>query len=252
MPKGKDKGGKQLAADPVFEALAGAILRGKYAPGTALPPERELGALFNVSRLIARQALHRLREMGLLKGGQGGQNIVLDPEYADDPRIIALQMELAPQKTDEHDMTERQMIGGAMLLELAQLRINDEEIAELDAMVTERESNPDEHSLEEFEASFWNFVARCTRNRILMREARWWFTMLQRQPERRRRFYDRPEMRLAVYRSVVNNLREEPGAAARRFIESVRPVFQYRTELLRESETEDAASEPEGDEASSA
>lgn len=243
MAKAKANGGKQLAADPVFEALAGAILRGKYAPGTALPPERELGALFNVSRLIARQAVHRLREMGLLKGGQGGQNIVLDPEFADDPRIIALQMELAPQKTDEHDMTERQMIGGAMLLELAQSRITNEEIAELDEMVAEREKDQESTSLDEFEASFWTFIARSTRNRILLREARWWFAMLQRQPERRKRFYDRPEMRLGVYRAVVDTLRQEPGTAARRFIESVRPVFQYRTQLLAEGPASDAGDE---------
>lgn len=234
MPKPRSQTGKQLAADPVFDALAGAILRGKYAPGTPLPPERELGALFNVSRLIARQALHRLREMGLLKGGQGGQNIVLDPEQANDPRIIALQMELAPQRTDEHDMTERQMIGGAMLLELAQLRITPEELAELDHMVKEREEHPDEGSLDAFEASFWTFIARCTHNRILLREARWWFAMLGRQPERRKRFYDRPELRLAVYRAVVNNLREQPGAAAQRFIESVRPVFQMRAEVVED------------------
>ncbi len=235
MGKAKTRGAKQLAADPVFDALAGAILRGKYPPGSPLPPERELSALFNVSRLIARQALHRLREMGLVQGGQGGQNTVLDPEDANDPRIIALQMELAPQKTDEHDMTERQMIGGAMLLELAQLRISAEEIDALDRMVRAREAHPDEGSLEIFEADFWTFIARCTKNRILLREARWWFAMLQRQPERRRRFYDRPELRLAVYRAVVNNLREQPGAAAQRFIESVRPVFQLRAEIVAEA-----------------
>jgi GntR family transcriptional regulator, transcriptional repressor for pyruvate dehydrogenase complex len=222
---------KTLAADPVFDALAGAILRGKYPPGSALPPERELGALFNVSRLIARQALHRLREMGLLRGGQGGQNIVLDPESADDPRIVALQMELAPERTDERDVTERQMIGGAMILELAQLRITQEEVAELDRMVKGREANPDPDTIDDFEAGFWIYIARCTRNRILLREARWWFAMLQRQPERRRRFYDRPELRLAVYRAVVDNLREGKNASAERFLASVRPVFQHWQEL---------------------
>ena len=75
---------RTLAADPVFEALARAILRGKYAPGNALPPERELAALFNVSRLIVRQALHRLRGLGLVHGGQGGQNTVLDPDASND------------------------------------------------------------------------------------------------------------------------------------------------------------------------
>jgi len=218
---------RALAADPVFEALAGAILRGKYAPGSALPPERELGALFDVSRLIARQALHRLREMGLVSGGQGGQNTVLDPETANDPRIIALQMDLAPEKTDERDVTERQMLGGAVLLELAQLRMTAEEIAELDAEVSEREKDPT-GDLDAFETTFWTFIARCTRNKVLLREARWWFSMLSDQPERRRRFYDRPELRLAVYRAIVDNLKSGERNAAQRFLESVRPIFEMR------------------------
>jgi len=218
---------RTLAADPVFEALAGAILRGKYAPGSALPPERELSALFNVSRLIARQALHRLRDMGLVKGGQGGQNTVLDPDGANDPHIIVLQMELAPEKNDERDMTERQMLGGAMLLELAQLRINDEELAQLDAMLSEREADASS-DLNAFETEFWTFIAKCTRNKILLREARWWFAMLEHKPERRERFYDRPEMRLAVYRAVVENLSSGTGSAAARFVEAVKPVFASR------------------------
>jgi DNA-binding FadR family transcriptional regulator len=227
MAKTQKSTGRTLAADPVFEALAGAILRGKYPPGSALPPERELSALFNVSRLIARQALHRLRDMGLVQGGQGGQNTVLDPESANDPHIIALQMELAPEKNDERDMTERQMLGGAMLLELAQDRISDGELAELDQMVAGRERDAS-GDINAFETRFWTFIARCTRNKILLREARWWFHMLEHRPERRERFYERPELRLAVYRSVVDNLKTKSGAAAQRFIASVRPVWQAR------------------------
>jgi GntR family transcriptional regulator, transcriptional repressor for pyruvate dehydrogenase complex len=222
---------RTLAADPVFDALAGAILRGSYAPGSALPPERELSARFNVSRLIARQALHRLRDMGLVSGGQGGQNTVRDPDDAVDPRIIALQMEFAPEQADERDVTERQMLGGAAILELAQLRMTEEEIAELDRMVAEREgaaSRGRDDELARFETTFWTFIARCTRNKVLHREARWWFTMLQDQPERRDRFYDRPEMRLAVYRSIVENLKAGDGQAAQLFLTAVRPVLQSR------------------------
>jgi DNA-binding FadR family transcriptional regulator len=218
---------RPLAADPVFEALAGAILRGKYAPGSALPPERELGALFNVSRLIVRQALHRLREMGLVSGGQGGQNTVLDPDLANDPRIVALTMELAPEKAAEHDVIERQLAGGAVLLELAQHRIRDDEIAELDAMLREAET-AGSHEVGSFETRFWTALAAATRNKILLREARWWFEMLERQPGRARWFYERPELRLAIYRAVVDCLATRDGTAAHKFRETVKPVFLAR------------------------
>lgn len=220
---------RALAADPVFEELAKAILRGRYPVGSALPPERELSAHFNVSRLIARQALHRLRGIGLVRGAQGGQNTVLDPDASNDPRMIALMMELAPERTDERDVTERQMLAGAMLLELAQMRITPAEVDELDGLVrTMEESNAVESEIGSFESRFWIFIAECTRNKILTREARWWFDMIQHQPERKKRFYDRPELRLAAYRAVVNNLRTGTQQAASMFRNAIMPVVQNR------------------------
>ncbi len=220
---------RALAADPVFDALAGAILRGKYQPGSALPPERELSALFNVSRLIVRQALHRLRDMSLVSGGQGGQNTVLDPDASIDPHIVALTMQLAPERTDEHDVVERQLLGGMMLLELAQMRISDDEIAELDQMVTEmEEATENNRQVSGFDTKFWTYVATTTGNTILLREARWWFEMLGDQPERRRRFYDRPELRLAIYRGIIESLKTRSGQAAAQFLAAVHPVLESR------------------------
>lgn len=220
---------RPLAADPVFEALARAILRGKYAPGSALPPERELAALFNVSRLIVRQALHRLRGMALVQGGQGGQNTVLDPDSSNDLRIVALTMELAPEKTAERDVVERQLLGGWMLLELAHQRITDAQLEELEAMVVEAEQVADlDREMIDFEPRFWTSVAAATGNNILLREARWWFEMLRDQPERKRRFYGRPELRLGIYRAVIENLKARNGRAAAEFLQAVEPALQAR------------------------
>jgi DNA-binding FadR family transcriptional regulator len=228
-PRRGNRPPRKLAADPIFEALARAILRGKYAPGDALPPERELAALFNVSRLIVRQALHRLRGMWLVSGGQGGQNTVLDPDASNDMRIVALTMELAPEKTEERDVVERQLLGGFMLLELAEMRMTDEELGELDAMVREVESSGDvDREMSNFDTRFWTFVAAATDNKILLREARWWFELLQHQPERRRRFYGRPEMRLGMYRTLVESLKSRRGRAATDFLAAVHPALEAR------------------------
>lgn len=226
---------RTLAAAPVFEALAKAILRGHYPVGSALPPERELSARFQVSRLIARQAMHRLRDIGLVRGAQGGKNHVLDPDASNDPRLVALMMEMAPERTDERDVTERQMLAGAMLLELAQMRITKAEVLELDAMLREMEeakmeggTTTNKRGMGSFEARFWTFVAECTRNKILLREARWWFEVIRNQPERKRRFYDRPELRLAAYRAVVDSLKEDTQQAAQLFTNAIRPILQDR------------------------
>jgi GntR family transcriptional repressor for pyruvate dehydrogenase complex len=223
---GAKSGKRALAADPVFEALAGAILRGKYEKGSALPPERELSALFNVSRLIVRQALHRLREMSLVSGGQGGQNTVLDPDNSNDPRIVALTMELAPEKADEHDIIERQLLGGTIMLELAQSRITDADLDALDALVDRAQRGDTE--VGDFETDFWVAIAKASRNKILLREARWWFEMLTRTPGRARWFYDRPELRLAIYRAVADSLRARDGNASAGFLRAVRPMLAAR------------------------
>jgi DNA-binding GntR family transcriptional regulator len=52
-------------------ALAAEILDGQRAIGDLLPTEQELGQAFGVSRSTVREALRRLRELGLVAGTQG-------------------------------------------------------------------------------------------------------------------------------------------------------------------------------------
>lgn len=52
-------------------ALAAEILDGRRALGELLPTEQELGQSFGVSRSTVRQALRRLRDLGLVAGTQG-------------------------------------------------------------------------------------------------------------------------------------------------------------------------------------
>ncbi|MFH3480283.1 GntR family transcriptional regulator [Xanthobacter variabilis] len=51
--------------------LLGAVLEGRFSPGTALPSEKELAQQFQVSRITVRQALDLLRESGLVTSHQG-------------------------------------------------------------------------------------------------------------------------------------------------------------------------------------
>src|SRR5450432_1671181 len=111
------------AADHVFEALASAILQGKLAPDDALPPERELAVRFDISRVLVREAIHKLKELGLVRVRQGGQTIILDPDMSTDPRVTMLSFELAaPMGTVVRDVAERQHVQGMVLLELAEPR----------------------------------------------------------------------------------------------------------------------------------
>lgn len=65
--------------DIIIERIRTAILEGKLKPGDKLPPEKELGEQFGVSRQTMREALRALEHMGLIilkKGSAGGAFIV--------------------------------------------------------------------------------------------------------------------------------------------------------------------------------
>jgi DNA-binding GntR family transcriptional regulator len=61
----------------MYHALAADIKQGAYAIGSALPTERELCVMFNVSRHTAREALRQLEQRGMISRRQGSGSTVL-------------------------------------------------------------------------------------------------------------------------------------------------------------------------------
>jgi DNA-binding GntR family transcriptional regulator len=63
----------------VARALAADIIGGRRGVGTMLPPEGALCVLFGVSRATVREALRRLRDLGLVEAARGvGTRIIAD------------------------------------------------------------------------------------------------------------------------------------------------------------------------------
>jgi DNA-binding FadR family transcriptional regulator len=71
----------QTAFEETVDRLGTAIKLGLLAPGTKLPPERELCHRLGIARSTLRQALTALTESGLLYAvrGRGGGTFVTDP-----------------------------------------------------------------------------------------------------------------------------------------------------------------------------
>ncbi len=65
-------------SDEIFARLVHEILGGGIAPGDPLPSERELAESFAVNRHAVREALKRVRQVGLVQIAQGGKTRVLD------------------------------------------------------------------------------------------------------------------------------------------------------------------------------
>jgi len=196
------------AADDVFEALAGSILRGQLRPGEALPPERVLADRFGVSRIIVRQAVHRLAECGLLRPRQGGATTVLDPSEAADIRVAELEWRLGPgSPADVYDFAERQLMQGHALLHVAARRAPPEAFAPVAAIVEEyaaRGGTAEE--MPAFEERLWKKIAEIGGNRLYRFETNWWFRLLAGHPRSQHPILAPPHTRVAFFRELARRL----------------------------------------------
>jgi GntR family transcriptional regulator, transcriptional repressor for pyruvate dehydrogenase complex len=66
-------------ADSLAAVLENLIVKGRIAPGTRLPPERELAALVGISRGSLREAIHELKLKGLVDRAPGRGTVVRHP-----------------------------------------------------------------------------------------------------------------------------------------------------------------------------
>ncbi|WP_422391966.1 FadR/GntR family transcriptional regulator [Arthrobacter sp. N1] len=62
---------RKSLAESVFDDLLERVIDGTYAPGSALPPEKDLAASSDVSRLTVREALKRLQAQNIVQIRRG-------------------------------------------------------------------------------------------------------------------------------------------------------------------------------------
>lgn len=79
----------ETSADRLTAELRRAILRGDYAPGDKLPPERDLAVKFDVNRVTVRGALARLESMRLLTIRHGSGCVVQDYRRSGGLELVA-------------------------------------------------------------------------------------------------------------------------------------------------------------------
>jgi DNA-binding FadR family transcriptional regulator len=216
------------AADEIFDQLAQAVLSGELAVGAALPPERVLAERFGVSRIIARQAVHRLAEVGLVRVRQGGSTVVLDPEQSSDLRVIELMYRLGPSTADDElDFTERQLLNGEVLLRIAERRASRAELEQLRDILEEYcAAGGGEAEMPAFEERFWRAVARAGKNRLCIFEVNWWFRLLSDQPRAHHPVMAPPHVRVAVLRELGRRLVAQENAADF-YLKMMTPVIEH-------------------------
>jgi DNA-binding FadR family transcriptional regulator len=146
----------------VLRDLSGRIEKGELKPGDRLPTERELMALYGVSRTVVREAVSSLRSSGRIATQQGRGAWVLDP-----PASLGFRLEDADLTTAQ-DVLQVMEIRIALESEaaaLAALRRTTEQLAALRQAFDALESSlarPD--SSAEHDVRFHLEIARATGN----------------------------------------------------------------------------------------
>lgn len=225
---------RMRAADYVFETLSHAILTGELTPGSVLATQRELSHQFGVSPLVVRQATHRLEELGLVRVRQGSTTIVLDPSEASDVRLMQLQLELAtPGDRLALAAREMQVLASLSLLALAERRISEEQIDELEKLVDTLSDAPTPRDLLSFRLQFWGRIARATANGILEHQVRWWARVMQDLDKRSPPTLDnnntaavRNAAGRTQFRGLLKALRKRRGAVEY-WLKVIEPLFDW-------------------------
>lgn len=162
------------ASDEALAALFVAIFDGTYAAGDSLPSERVLAERHGVSRIVVRQAVHRLHDAGLVEARQGGATRVRDPAAAD-ARALELIFRFghrlgAGARQLRRDLADYVELYGLALLEGAHRRGTPEERRALLSRVQQTPARPTAAAARALDRAFWKALAAMSRNQILRME----------------------------------------------------------------------------------
>jgi DNA-binding FadR family transcriptional regulator len=218
---------RAYAADDVFAALAREILRGELRPGDALPPERVLSERFGVSKLLVRQAIHRLAAADLVRVRQGDVTRVLDASRSCSLDVIELYYRLAPESEGAREVArhvlEKQYTQGLSLLEVFSRRAPRAFRVQLAGLPERAEAAAcaSEEAFAAFEERFWTLVARGGGNRILEAEVAFWYRALRARP----RMPKTPprDARFAFYRELARRI-EKGDAPLEYYVAALSPA----------------------------
>jgi DNA-binding FadR family transcriptional regulator len=113
-------------------------------------------------------------------------------------------------------LTAREWLATAVLpiLELAERRITESELQQLESIVATLPEDPPARGPSDFRIQFWSTIARATRNPIVEHKVRWWARAM-REREQRTGIDSTGPVRIipkSTYRDLIRRLRTRTGA----------------------------------------
>lgn len=158
--------------EQIVRILVDAVVAGRWSPGTALPPERDLAEQLSVNRTSLRLALARLEQIGLVRSRQGSGNVVQDPAELSAPEVVrAMMRQLGPEIVDE--IIEVRTGLGALIGRLAAQRSTEAEIASLRSAADAVGRAAGGSDRQRAEMDFFRVLVAATHNQVLGALLRW-------------------------------------------------------------------------------
>jgi GntR family transcriptional repressor for pyruvate dehydrogenase complex len=176
-PPAKSDGGLFTAAkrvrsfEDIVTQIREAIIDGRLAPGKRLPGERELSAIFGVSRSTLRESLRMLEAIGVIEIRPGTHGGVVVTGPGEDQVGSALGALIRFRGATAAELAEFRTGFEGENAQLAAERADDEDLAELDAIAQRFAANAAVQetpwrTLAEVDLAFHEAVARASKNQV--------------------------------------------------------------------------------------
>jgi len=162
-------GAEGRLVDRVVNELQSLIVAGRLAPGTRLPPERDLAAQLAVSRTVTREAVHILVTRGLLESRQGVGTTVRQVTSGQVTEPLRLLLESQGHTITIDQLHQVRSILEVAIAELAAAQANAGDLAALQRLMREMEEvqgDPAEFAARD--AGYHQAMAVATHNPLLV------------------------------------------------------------------------------------
>ena len=162
-----DRVARQPLSAVVFDQLLERVVTGAFAPGQALPPERQLCLELGVSRTAVREALARLAQLRLIQIRHGGETRVLDFRATAGLDLLPSLLRRANGRIDPEIARsgfEMRAAIGPDMARLAAERRSEPQVAKLYATAEDLAAMTDLAQLADLSMTFWAVLAAASKN----------------------------------------------------------------------------------------
>lgn len=153
----------RLLSDVLASTLLAELTSGAFAPGDRLPPEREIGVRFGVSRTVVREAIRSLASRGVVAVRPGAGVFVARADSSVTTESLRLLLKRSPEMSYAKVYEVREAIE-VRVVELAVARALDSEFDRLRVALARMDSAPTREAFAMADADFHRTLAGLAQN----------------------------------------------------------------------------------------